>query len=50
LKIGSVESEKVIIGSLEPEEIGSLELEKLVPYTGPYRVPNIFLEKDPGYR
>jgi len=33
LKIGSLASEKIIIGSLESEKIGSLESEK----TGPYR-------------
>jgi len=33
LKIRSLESEKIIIGSLESEKIGSLESEK----SGPYR-------------
>jgi len=33
LKIGSLESEKIIIGSLELEKIGSVESEK----SGPYR-------------
>ena len=33
LKIGSLESEKIIIWCLESEKIGSLELEK----SGPYR-------------
>ena len=33
LKIEALESEKIIIGSLEPEKIGSLESEK----SGPYR-------------
>jgi len=33
LKIGSRESEKIIIGSLESKKIGSLESEK----SGPYR-------------
>ena len=32
LKIESLESEKIIIGSLESEEIGSLESEKFGPY------------------
>jgi len=42
LKIRSLESEKIIIGSLKSEKIGSLESEK----SGPYRsVPNIFLKK-----
>jgi len=44
LKIGSLESQKIIIRFLELEKIGSLESENLVP-TGPYRVPNIFLKK-----
>jgi len=44
LKIGSLESEKIIIGSLESKKIGSLESENRVP-TGSYRVPNIFLKK-----
>jgi len=42
--LGSLESEKIIIGSLESEKIGSLESEK----SGPYRVPNIFLKKKRG--
>jgi len=33
LKIGSLESEKIIIGSLESEKIGSLESDQ----SGPYR-------------
>jgi len=33
LKIGSLESEKIIIGSLKSKKIGSLESEK----SGPYR-------------
>jgi len=41
-QIGSLESEKIIIGSLDSEKIGSLELEKSGP-TSPYQVPNIFL-------
>jgi len=45
LKIGSLESEKIIIGSLESDKIGPLESEKSGPYTGPYRVPDIFLTK-----
>jgi len=32
LKIGSLESAKIIIGSLESEKIGSLESEKSGPY------------------
>jgi len=47
LKIGSLESEKIIIGSLESKKIGSLESEKSVP-TESYRVPNIFLKKNPA--
>ena len=34
LKIGSLESEKIIIGSLESKKIGSLESEK----SGAYRI------------
>jgi len=34
LKIGTLESEKIIIGSLEPKKIGSLESEK----SGPHRI------------
>jgi len=38
LKIGSLDSEKINIMSVELEKIGSLESENRVP-TGPYRVP-----------
>jgi len=31
-QIGSLESQKIIIGSLKSEKIGSLESEKLGPY------------------
>jgi len=44
LKIWSLESAKIIIGSLKSEKIGSLESEK----SGRYRsipVPNIFFKK-----
>jgi len=50
LKIGSLESAKIVIGTLESEKIGSLQSEKSGLYnqrnrvpTGPYWVPNIFL-------
>ena len=45
-RFGSLESEKIIIRSLELEKIGSLESEKRVP-AGPYRAPNILLQKNP---
>ena len=55
LQIGSLESKKIIIGSLKSEKIGSLESEKIGSLeseksgpTDPNRVPNIFLKKDPG--
>ena len=47
LKIRSLESEKIIIGCLESEKIGSLESEKSSPYRSiPCSVPNIFLKKN----
>jgi len=33
VKIGSLESEKIIIGSLESEKIGTLESKKSGPYS-----------------
>jgi len=45
LQIGSLESAKVVTGSLQSEKIWSLEERNRVP-TGPYRVPNIFLKKN----
>ena len=39
-----LESEKIIIGSVESEKTGSLESK----ISGPYRAPNIFLKKKPA--
>ena len=51
MEIASLESEKMIIESLESEKNGSLKSESLksnrVP-TGAYWVPNIFLKKKTG--
>jgi len=51
MKSGFLESEKIIIRSLELKKIGSLESENRVP-AGPYRVPNILkilIKKYPDY-
>ena len=45
-QFGSIESEKIIIGSLESEKLAPQNQKNGVP-TGPYRVFNIFLEQKP---